>query len=141
MMLPIALRHPFPRHGILSFMFQRTPTHHHRGVDLVAPAGTPVVAIADGVIEHAVTVSGTPGFRGYGHVIVLHVDGGNMRALYAHLSDVGVVKGQRVTKGEVIGTVGKSEVEHSGAHLHFELAGRAYPMPAEHERIDPAVFF
>jgi murein DD-endopeptidase MepM/ murein hydrolase activator NlpD len=141
MRFPIELQKPYPRRGRGSFMYERTATHHHRGVDLVAPKGTPVVAVGDGVIEHAVQVPGTPGFRGYGKTIVLkltRLDG--LRALYAHLDTVLVKQGDRVVDGQQIGTVGATEVKNSGAHLHFEIATRAYPMPSEADRLNPAFF-
>jgi len=140
--------HVYPSTGILSWNFKRSETHRHRGVDLVAPIGTRVVAVASGVVEHAVQRPGTVGFRGYGRVIVLRLDTPRgTRALYAHLSAVYVKVGDRVSAGDVIGLVGDScdtpsDPDHrcGGSHLHFEIAAKPYPMPAEADRLDPGFF-
>jgi murein DD-endopeptidase MepM/ murein hydrolase activator NlpD len=85
----------------------------HNGVDYGAPAGTPVRAIGDGVVDFA-------GWQnGYGNVI--HIQHSNERStVYAHLSRVDVVKGQRVDQGAVVGAVGQTGWA-TGPHLHFEV--------------------
>jgi cell wall-associated NlpC family hydrolase len=90
----------------------------HSGQDFAAPIGTPVSAIADGVvtIEH-------PSWAGN----LVRVDhGGGVETWYGHLSTVNVVPGQQIGKGERIGAVG-NEGNSSGPHLHLEvrLDGRA----------------
>jgi murein DD-endopeptidase MepM/ murein hydrolase activator NlpD len=138
----------YPTTGKLSFGFKRSPTHTHQGVDVVAPKGTPVHAVASGEVEHAVTRPGTPGFRGYGRVVVLRLDTPRgTRVLYAHLDSVAVSKGQRVVEGDVLGTVGDAcdtaeDPDHrcGGAHLHFEVSPRAYPQNSEATRLDPGFF-
>lgn len=88
----------------------------HLGVDYAAPTGTPVRTIADGVVSFAGTQ------RGYGNVIeVAHSDGKS--TLFAHLSRIGVVKGQRVSQGDFIGAVGSTGAS-TGPHLHFEFRDR-----------------
>jgi murein DD-endopeptidase MepM/ murein hydrolase activator NlpD len=93
----------------------------HRGVDYVAPAGTRVRAVADGVVEFA----GRNG--GYGNVVVLR-HGGRTTTLYAHLRGIarGVRPGTRIGQGETIGFVGQSGWA-TGPHLHYEfrIAGEA----------------
>ena len=85
----------------------------HLGVDYAAPTGTPVRTIADGVIEFAGVQ------RGYGNVIyVSHRN--NQMTVFAHLSRIGVRKGQRVSQGEFIGNVGSTGMS-TGPHLHFEF--------------------
>lgn len=86
----------------------------HRGVDIRAAKGTAVVAIDKGTVievEH---------YRvGYGkHVRIAHE--GMTASLYAHLNEVEVEVGQKVGKGQKIGTVGTSGWT-TGPHLHFEL--------------------
>jgi murein DD-endopeptidase MepM/ murein hydrolase activator NlpD len=137
--LPIALEHPYPKRGRLSFGFQRTETHTHQGVDLVAPEGTIVRSVADGVVERVNDrMPSTAPFHGYGRVVIVrHADG--LRSLYAHLHDVRVAVGQLLRQGEPVGTVGTSDVENSGAHLHFEVFRGSYHPSIE--SIDPGAFF
>ncbi len=85
----------------------------HKGIDIGAPAGTPIAAAADGVV----TWAGERG--GYGRLVVIdHGDGVETR--YAHQSRLDVVPGQRVTAGQTIGAVG-STGRSTGPHLHFEV--------------------
>jgi murein DD-endopeptidase MepM/ murein hydrolase activator NlpD len=85
----------------------------HNGVDYGAPNGTPVRTVGEGVVEFA-------GWQnGYGNVI--HIQHGNERStVYAHLSRVDVLKGQRVEQGAIIGAVGQTGWA-TGPHLHFEV--------------------
>jgi murein DD-endopeptidase MepM/ murein hydrolase activator NlpD len=98
------------------------PLHGHRavhsGVDLAAPAGSPVAAAAGGVVVRA----GERG--GYGLAVeVEHEDG--TTSLYAHASRILVSAGDRVDRGQPIALVGHTG-RATGDHLHFELrrAGR-----------------
>lgn len=89
----------------------------HNAIDLVADDGTQVSAMYDGTV---VDVS-----ESYGMGNIVKVDhGDNVVCTYASLSDVKVVKGQIVKKGDVIGSVSSSAgYEFSdGAHLHLEVA-------------------
>lgn len=91
----------------------------HKGIDLYAAKGTPISAVADGVVYFSGRQSG------YGRVVILQHDN-NVRTLYAHNKKNKVKVGQRVVRGQTIATVGKSG-NASGYHLHFEYirAGRA----------------
>lgn len=87
----------------------------HRGVDYAAPYGTPVRAVADGVV----TLRGWS--TGYGNTIeIKHND--RYSTLYAHLSNFApsVAKGKSVQMGEVIGFVGATGWA-TGPHLHYEF--------------------
>ena len=85
----------------------------HAGVDFPAPIGTPVLAAADG------TVTDADFNAGYGnYVIIEHADG--FSTVYAHMDEILCEKGQEVTQGDEIGTVG-STGRSTGPHLHFEL--------------------
>jgi murein DD-endopeptidase MepM/ murein hydrolase activator NlpD len=98
----------------------RCPSHHtHTGVDLAAPAGTPVRAASGGIAS----VAFDPG--GAGLYVVVEVSS-HVRVLYCHLSVASVVGIQRVEPGEVIGEVGSTGLA-TGAHLHLEVQvdGRA----------------
>lgn len=87
----------------------------HKGIDYVAPTGTGVKAVADGVVA----VAGWEG--GYGNVIILEHEG-SYATVYGHLSAFakGLRKGQRVRQGYIIGRVGATGLA-SGPHLHFEF--------------------
>ena len=85
----------------------------HRGVDIVAPVGTPVHPILDGRVRFAGTI------LGYGQVIWIdHRD--DALSLYAHLSEIFVRAGEPVSKSTVIGLSGKSG-DVTGPHLHLEV--------------------
>ena len=87
----------------------------HEGIDLVAPAGTPVYAAADGVV-----VGAAPNGR-YGNWIRID-HGGTLGTVYGHLMAFapGIEPGESVSRGELIGFVG-STGRSTGAHLHFEV--------------------
>lgn len=91
----------------------------HRGVDLAAPAGTPIHATSDGTVRKA-DWSG-----GYGLMVELDA-GGGVQTLYGHMSRVAVTSGQTVHKGDVLGYVGSTGLS-TGPHVHYEVRrdGRA----------------
>jgi murein DD-endopeptidase MepM/ murein hydrolase activator NlpD len=94
--------------------------HFHTGIDLAAPAGTPLHAAADGVVLiAAASVDAAGRLVGYGnYVVVGHAAG--FLTLYGHMSDVAVHSGDRVRQGEVIGFEG-STGNSTGPHVHFEI--------------------
>lgn len=97
--------------------------HGYNGVDIGAPTGTGVYASAGGTV---IIANGGGGWNGgYGNYIVVRHDNG-AQTLYAHLSRVMVSSGERVAKGETIGTVG-STGKSTGSHLHFEIRGATNP--------------
>lgn len=85
----------------------------HRGIDIVADAGTPVTAPADGVVSRALRVADLGKTIDISH-------GTGFVTRYAHLSEILVRPGQRVHRGDVIGHVG-STGRSTGPHLHYEL--------------------
>lgn len=87
--------------------------HVHKGVDYAAPLGTPAFTVGDGVVEFA----GVQG--GYGNTVIVRHGNGHT-TLYAHLHRIQVRKGQAVSQGQVIGTVGSTGWS-TGPHLHFEF--------------------
>ena len=89
----------------------------HRGMDIAAPKGTPIVSVLDGVVRK-VNESFEEG-KGYGRFII--VDHKNeMSSLYSQMDSYAVKEGQKISKGDVIGKVGSSGIS-TGPHLHFEL--------------------
>lgn len=96
--------------------------HGYNGVDLANSCGLPVFASAEG----QVLISRSSGWNGgYGeYVAVSHSN--RTQTLYAHLSQVFVVMGQRVSQGTVIGAIG-STGNSTGCHLHFEVRGARNP--------------
>lgn len=92
----------------------------HQGVDLSAPAGSRVIATGDGVVVFAGRSSG------YGRTVLID-HGRGWRTRYAHLKRIRVSTGERVARGEVIGTVGRSG-RASGPHLHYEVLRDGAPV-------------
>ncbi len=102
----------------------------HSGIDMTARMGTPVYATGDGVVR--VAGRNAKGLSGYGIVAVIDHGYGFM-TLYAHMQGVKVRVGQKVKRGEQIGTVGSSGMS-SGAHLHYEVIQNG-------KKVDPVYFF
>ncbi len=96
--------------------------HGYNGVDLGAPAGTPIMASAAGTV----IVSKNYGWNGgYGeYVVVAHSNG--TQTLYAHMNANITYQGMSVYQGQVIGYVG-STGKSTGSHLHFEVRGARNP--------------
>lgn len=86
------------------------------GIGIAAPAGTAVNAVEAGTVAMAQRL-GTYGLS----VIVEHGDG--YYSLYMQLKSAAVSPGQKIIKGQVVGTVG-GENSDRGAHLYFEIRGR-----------------
>lgn len=85
----------------------------HRGTDIAAPFGTPVRVPAAGTVTET-------GARGaYGNIVEVRLDGGTHRLRFAQLQSVTVTDGERLSAGDVVGTVGASGVA-TGPHLHIE---------------------
>jgi len=92
----------------------------HTGLDIAARRGTPIKASADGTV----IFSGRRG--GYGNMVIIkHSDGKTSR--YAHADSLTVKKGQEVSAGQKIATVG-STGKATGPHLHFEIRESGSPI-------------
>jgi murein DD-endopeptidase MepM/ murein hydrolase activator NlpD len=86
----------------------------HPGVDLRAPVGTKIYSMAEGTVIEVGQM-----LVGYGHFVrIAHK--GTISSLYAHLDEVSVKSGQKITLGETLGTVGMTGWT-TGPHLHFEV--------------------
>jgi murein DD-endopeptidase MepM/ murein hydrolase activator NlpD len=88
----------------------------HKGVDMSCKRGVPVYATGDAVVQ--MTDQGRRR-RGYGRQVLLNHDFG-YQTRYAHLNKIFVKKGDRVTRGQIIGEVG-STGGSTGPHLHYEV--------------------
>jgi septal ring factor EnvC (AmiA/AmiB activator) len=96
-----------------------TVTIQH-GLDIEAPAGAPVVAVAPGRVVHA------GWFKGYGNLLIVdHGDG--YHTLVAHLASMQTAMGEEVEAGDVLGTVGDSG-SLKGTYLYFELREKGRPV-------------
>jgi murein DD-endopeptidase MepM/ murein hydrolase activator NlpD len=89
----------------------------HQGIDLLAPAGTPLVAVADGTITRASNVE-----RGLGGITLRLTDHAGTSYYYAHNQRNLAHAGQRVRRGQVIALLGNTGNARGGPpHLHFQL--------------------
>ncbi|HXW85169.1 MAG TPA: M23 family metallopeptidase [Candidatus Binataceae bacterium] len=100
-------------HGQVSSGFGMRGGTMHEGVDIAAPAGTPVTAADSG------TVIFTGKLRGYGSTIIIRHDD-HYTTVYGHNQVNLVHEGERVTRGQMIGQLGRSG-HASGNNLHFEV--------------------
>ncbi|QGU31863.1 M23 family metallopeptidase [Thermochromatium tepidum] len=109
----------------------RNVRQFHEGVDFVAKRGSPVLAVADGIVVLS-------GWRtGYGNLVdIQHRDG--LVTRYAHNSTNLVREGDLVRQGQQIATVGSTGTA-TGPHVHFELRRNGYPIdPMPYLRSQPA---
>jgi len=94
--------------------------HFHTGIDLAVPLGTPVFAAADGVVVLARPMADSGGVLvGYGNYVIIQHDAG-LKTLYGHLLTIGVMEGDVVHRGQLVGLVG-STGNSTGPHTHFEV--------------------
>jgi murein DD-endopeptidase MepM/ murein hydrolase activator NlpD len=107
----------WPARGIITGVYgsrrilNGEPRAPHFGVDIAAPAGTPVIAAADGVVTLAAELFLT------GNTVVID-HGLGFSTTYAHLSRLAVAPGARVRQGEAIGAVGATG-RATAPHLHW----------------------
>jgi murein DD-endopeptidase MepM/ murein hydrolase activator NlpD len=97
----------------------------HSGVDFGADYGTAIYAADRGTVIFA------GWYGGYGNAVIID-HGGNMTTLYGHASELYVVEGQTVQRGQAIAAVGSTGLS-TGPHLHFEVRRDGEP-------IDPMAF-
>ncbi len=109
--------------GVLTSPFGYRWGKLHKGLDIAAPVGKPVLACADGRV---IFTGSRKRFRRYGNTVLID-HGRGVYTYYAHLSNIIAQKNQRVRKGQKIGLVG-STGRSTGPHLHLEVrvANRMY---------------
>jgi murein DD-endopeptidase MepM/ murein hydrolase activator NlpD len=93
----------------------------HAGVDIVAPAGSQIVASRSGLVAYS-----DNRVRGYGNLLVI-VHGNGDVTLSAHCQRIFVFAGERVARGQVVAEVGMTGLA-LGPHLHFELRVAGQPI-------------
>ena len=89
-------------------------SRNHKGIDIALPIGTPVKAMAGGVIENRTQANN----QGFGKYVVVKFDNG-MKQILGHLSQQLLKDGTRVKAGDVVGLSGDTGV--GSAHLHNEI--------------------
>ena len=107
---------PLPGHTYISCNFGDDDAYGnsgHRGTDIPAPEGTPILAAHSGTV----LVSGWN--DSYGNQVLLD-NGAGLSTRYAHMTQTAVTAGEAVTAGQVIGYVGNTG-DSTGFHLHFEV--------------------
>ena len=91
----------------------------HNGIDFGVSIGTPVKAVLSGVVVETGNTDAYPGCYSYGKWVLLK-HGNGLSSLYAHLSDIRVKAGQKVSTGQIIAYSGNSGYS-TGPHLHFTV--------------------
>lgn len=104
----------------------------HNGIDIVSPFNSKIVAVADGKVIVAQTISGynpvsgnNYGGGGYGNYIIID-HGGGVSTVYAHCKLIKVWSGTTVKAGQWIAVTGSTGLS-TGAHLHFEVREGGIP--------------
>lgn len=103
---------------------------YHTGIDMSNPLGTPIRAVAGGIVANTNAMDSI-----YGNQVILD-HGSDENTMYGHMAKYLVEPGERVKRGQVIGYVG-STGNSSGPHLHFETWRQGEPVnPLEYLRED-----
>lgn len=102
-------------------------TKFHEGIDFTATIGTDVYATGDGTVTQV-----ERSYGGYGNCITIN-HGFGYQTVYAHLSKMGVRRGEKIKRGQVIGQVGNTG-KSTSPHLHYEVHKGGKP-------VDPINFF
>lgn len=116
---------PWPANGVLASTFGRQEhprfrtVTFNRGIEITAPEGRNIVAVADGTVIYA------DWFKGYGRLAILD-HGSGYFTLYAHASELLVKVGEAVSGGQAIGKVGDTG-SLEGPQLYFELRHKGKP--------------
>ena len=110
--------------GYITSVFGERWGRLHKGIDISGNIGDPVMASFDGVVKSRFYEK-----DGYGNIIILKYSNG-LETRYAHMNSFKVKEGDRVKKGDIIGSVGNTG-RSTGPHLHFELRINGSPVDPE----------
>ncbi|MFI5390014.1 MAG: M23 family metallopeptidase [Bacteriovoracales bacterium] len=99
----------------------------HKGIDIPAPVGSPILAVDDGEVVYAGNE-----LSGFGNLTVIAHNYG-VFSVYGHANKLLTQKGDKVKRGQIIAEVGNTGVS-TGPHLHLEVRWQGQPM-------DPETFF
>lgn len=113
--------HPLNGGGRLTSNYGSRWGSFHRGLDIAAPAGTPIYAAAAGTVTYSGYNNG-----GFGKLIIIDHNNG-YQTYYAHCSSLYAQVGQKVSKGQNIAGVG-STGNSTGNHVHFEIRSGGTPI-------------
>jgi peptidoglycan LD-endopeptidase LytH len=138
------IRRGLPNHGF--GRVRNNGTRAHQGWDLWAPVGTPIYAVANGVVEFVRLDSGDYGSQICASFENPNSPGSLLYAFYAHLSQIYVTEKAVVEEGQVLGLTGNTGnastlSSFEDEHLHFELRTSVAPGLGLSDRLDPAEFF
>ena len=110
-------------YGVRRHPIRKHVQHHHDGIDLAAPQGALIRAIASGRVVYS------DPFGGYGNLVVIR-HGSKLTSHYGHCETLKVQVGQTVRAGDIIATVGNTG-RSTGPHLHFEIRRNGKPLHPE----------
>jgi murein DD-endopeptidase MepM/ murein hydrolase activator NlpD len=117
--------------GEMRYVNDSLTSYRHSGIDFAVPKGTPIKAPNNGHVNLSMFLTLT------GNTIVID-HGMGLFSVYFHLDSLNVDEGQRVTKGDIIGTVGTTGFS-TGPHLHYTMSiGKVNFDPFLIEGVDPA---
>ena len=137
---------PVPASSMITGCYGLDGSRQHTGIDISAPQGTPVVALAAGVVTKVYTECSHNYSKttrccdsGYGNYVqITHtatIDGKSVVSLYHHFTSVSVSAGQRITAGQTLGTIGCTGIS-TGNHLDLKLLiGGDYADPGYYLRL------
>ena len=101
----------------------------HTGIDFTAPIGTSIQSTGDGRVEKVENKS-----SGYGRSVLID-HGFGYKTLYGHMQTIKVRIGEKLKKGEIIGTIGNSGLS-TGPHCHYEVWFHNKPVNPIHYCMD-----
>jgi len=105
--------------GVNAAYYKQFGQNGHSGIDYGAPTGTPIFAAQSGTVHFEGWGANNGWLGGVAGIAVL-IDHGDFYTGYAHLNSTLISRGQKVTKGQLIGYVGATGTA-TGPHLHFEV--------------------
>jgi septal ring factor EnvC (AmiA/AmiB activator) len=111
----------WPASGVLRRRFGRAPDARgpsSSGIEIAADEGTPALAVHEGVVAFADT------FAGFGNLVIVD-HGSKTFSLYGDLRDLAVAKGDRVDRGQPVGSVGTTPAGPAGLYFELRVDGQA----------------